>query len=201
MKTFIKTIRTITAVLMILVGLLALFTIDNAQDITSLLLYAMTMIMGLAGGIYLLILTYPELTDLSEFDDKSLNSLEDYQKELEVLRERNLLLREHNLLLVSRYLTFKGIIKSHKSSDYSEKTPYPNIHYLLYVEDLTITEDEFIYYIKQMFLGDDWFIEDPISPSQINTIAFCDIYRMYKHPSLLFWKMFKDKLKRMLLKW
>lgn len=67
--------------------------------------------------------------------------------------------------------------------------------------DVTITEDEFIYYIKQMFLGDDWFIEDPISTSQINTIAFCDIYRMYKHPSLLFWKMFKDKLKRMLLKW
>ena len=135
MRTFIKTIRTITAVLMILAGLLALFTIDNAQDITSLLLYAMTMIIGFAGGIYLLILTYPELTDLSEFDDKSLNSLEDYQKELEVLRERN-------QLLISRYLTFKGILKSYISTDDSDRTAYPNLYHLIYVEDLSDTEEE-----------------------------------------------------------
>ena len=135
MRTFIKLIKTITAVLTIVAGLLALFTIDNAQDITSLLLYAMTMIMGLAGGIYLLILTYPELTDLSEFDDKSLNSLEDCQQELE-------LLREHNLLLINRYLTFKSILKSHKSADYSDMTSYPNLYHLIYVEDLTVTEEE-----------------------------------------------------------
>ena len=144
MKTFIKTIKTITAVLMIIAGLLALFTIDNAQDITSLLLYAMTMIMGLAGGIYLLILTYPELTDLSEFDDKSLNSLEDCQQELE-------LLREHNLLLINRYLTFKSILKSHKSADYSDMTLYPNLYHLIYVEDLTVTEEEELDRFKEVY--------------------------------------------------
>ena len=126
MKTFIKAIGTILSVSSIMIGLTALFTIDNAQGITSLLLYAMTMIMGIAGGIYLLIYIYPELTDLSEFDDKSLNSLEECQKELEELRE-------HNLLLIDRYITFKSILKSDKSVDYSN---YPSLYHLIYVEDL-----------------------------------------------------------------
>ena len=47
------------------------------------------LVIGIAGGIYLLIYIYPELTDLSEFDYKSLNSLEECQKELEELREAN----------------------------------------------------------------------------------------------------------------
>ena len=129
MKTFIKTIKTITAVLMIVAGLLALFTIDNAQDITSLLLYVMTMIMGLAGGIYLLILTYPELTDLSEFDGNTISMLEDYENELDELRA-------HNLLLIDRYMTFKSIIKSSKIINDSNKGNYPNIYRLIYEEDL-----------------------------------------------------------------
>ena len=129
MKTFIKTIKTMTAVLMIIAGLLALFTIDNAQDITSLLLYVMTMIMGLAGGIYLLILTYPELTDLSEFNGDTISMLEDYEREIEELRE-------HNLVLIDRYSTFKEIIKSNKVINVANRENYPNLYNLIYEEDL-----------------------------------------------------------------
>ena len=126
MKTFIKTIRTMTAVLMIIAGLVALFTIDNAQDVTSLIGFVIVMVTGTVGGIAILVTTYPELTDLSEFDDKSLNSLEECQKELAELRE-------HNLLLIDRYITFKNILKSDKSVDYSN---YPSLYHLIYVEDL-----------------------------------------------------------------
>ena len=129
MRTFIKAIGTILSVSSIMIGLTALFTIDNAQGITSLLLYAMTMIIGIAGGIYLLIYIYPELTDLSEFDDKSLNSLEECQKELEELRE-------HNILLITRYLTFKSILVSTNAINASNKENFPNLYYLLYEEDL-----------------------------------------------------------------
>ena len=129
MKTFIKTIKTMTAVLMIIAGLLALFTIDNAQDITSLLLYVMTMIMGLAGGIYLLVLTYPELTDLSEFDEDNNSIFEEYEREIAELRE-------HNLLLLDRYITFKSILKSNKIINDSNKGNYPNLYNLIYEEDL-----------------------------------------------------------------
>ena len=129
MKTFIKAIGTILSVSSIMIGLTALFTIDNAQGITSLLMYVALMIIGIAGGIYLLIYIYPELTDLSEFDDKSLNSLEECQKELEELRE-------HNLLLITRYSTFKSILVSTNAINDSNKENYPNLYYLLYEEDL-----------------------------------------------------------------
>lgn len=129
MKTFIKTIRTITAVLMILAGLTVLFIIDNANDLMSLLTLAVIMVTGVVGGIAILVTTYPPLLDLSEFDDKALNSLEDYQEELE-------LLREHNLLLIDRYITFKSIIKSNKIINDSNKGNYPNIYRLIYEEDL-----------------------------------------------------------------
>ena len=129
MKTIIKTIKTMTAVLMIIAGLLALFTIDNAQDITSLLLYVMIMIMGLAGGIYLLILTYPELTDLSEFEEETNSILKEYEKEIKELREEN-------LLLIDRYMTFKSIIKSNYFIDESDKIKYPHLYYIFYEEDL-----------------------------------------------------------------
>ena len=129
MKTFIKTIRTMTAVLMIVAGLLALFTIDNAEGITTLIAFAIVMLLGVIGGVYLLYSTYPELADLSEFDDKSLNSLEECQKELEELRE-------HNLLLINRYITFKSIIRSSNAIDESTKIKYPNLYYIFYEEDL-----------------------------------------------------------------
>ena len=129
MKTFIKTIGTMTAVLMIIAGLLALFTIDNAQDITSLLLYAIIMIMGISGGIYLLTLAYPELTDLSEFEEETNSILENYEKEIKELREEN-------LLLIDRYLTFKSIIRSSNALDESAKIKYPNLYYIFYEEDL-----------------------------------------------------------------
>ena len=130
MKTLIKTIKTITAVLMIIAGLLALFTIDNAQDATSLLLYAMTMIMGFAGGIYLLILTYPELSDLSEFE-VDIKILEEYEKEIEELREEN-------LLLLDRYNTLKNIIKTVKFVEKQDKEKYPNLYHIIYEEDLRV---------------------------------------------------------------
>ena len=129
MRTFIKAIGTILSVSSIMIGLTALFTIDNVQGITSLLMYVALMIIGIAGGIYLLIYIYPELTDLSEFDDKSLNSLEECQKELEKLRE-------HNLLLITRYSTFKSILVSTNAINDSNKENYPNLYYLLYEEDL-----------------------------------------------------------------
>ena len=129
MKTFIKTIRTITAVLMTVAGLTVLFIIDNANDLTTLLTLAVIMVTGVVGGIAILVTTYPELIDLSEFDDKSLNSLEDCQQELEELRA-------HNLLLIDRYMTFKSIIKSSNVIDESNKEKYPNLYRLIYEEDL-----------------------------------------------------------------
>ena len=129
MKTFIKTIRTITAVLMILAGLTVLFILENVNDLITLLTLAVIMVTGVVGGIAILVTTYPELTDLSEFDDKSLNSLEECQAELDILRE-------HNILLIDRYITFKEIIKSNKVINDSNKENYPNLYYLLYEEDL-----------------------------------------------------------------
>lgn len=135
MKVLIKAIGTILSISAIIIGLTALFTIDNAQSITELILYASLMIIGIVGGIYLLIYIYPELADISEFDNKSLKSLEDCQTELDILRE-------HNILLLDRYITFKSVLKSHKSADYSDMTSYPNLYHLIYVEDLTVTEEE-----------------------------------------------------------
>ena len=135
MKTLIKTIKTNTAVLMIVAGLLALFTIDNAQSITTLILFAIIMVAGVSGGIYLLSSTYPKLADLSEFEEADKRVFEEYEKELEVLRE-------HNLLLIDRYITFKSLIIASKYIDEHNKEKYPNLFRLLYEEDLTVTEDE-----------------------------------------------------------
>lgn len=129
MKTFIKAIGTILSVSSIMIGLTALFTIDNAQGITSLLMYVALMIIGIAGGIYLLIYIYPELTDLSEFEEETNNILEDYEKKIKELREEN-------LLLIDRYMTFKSIIRSSNVIDESNKEKYPNLYYIFYEEDL-----------------------------------------------------------------
>ena len=134
MKTFIKTIGTVISILLIVIGLTALFTIDNAQGLTGLITYAAIMIISISGGIYLLTLMYPELFDLSEFEENS-TILNDYEREIEELRE-------HNLLLLDRYITFKSVLKSHKSADYSDITSYPKLYHLIYVEDLAVTEEE-----------------------------------------------------------
>ena len=128
MRTFIKTIGTVISILLIVIGLTALFTIDNAQGITGLIAYAAIMIISISGGIYLLILMYPELLDISEFEENS-TILNDYEREIEELRE-------HNLLLIDRYITFKSIIKSSKVIDDKNKENYPNIYRLIYEEDL-----------------------------------------------------------------
>ena len=129
MKTFIKAIGTILSVSSIMIGLTALFTIDNAQGITSLLMYVALMIIGIAGGIYLLIYIYPELTDLSEFDGDTISMLEDYEREIAELRE-------HNLLLITRYSTFKSLLVSSNAINDSNKENHPTLYYLLYEEDL-----------------------------------------------------------------
>ena len=128
MRTFIKTIGTVISIALIVIGLTALFTIDNAQGITSLLIYGALMIIGIAGGVYLLTLMYPELTDLSEFEENS-TILNDYEREIEELRE-------HNLLLLDRYITFKSIIKASKVIDDKNMENYPNFYHLIYEEDL-----------------------------------------------------------------
>ena len=129
MKTFIKTIRTMTAVLMIVAGLLALFTIDNAEGITTLIAFAIVMLLGVIGGVYLLYSTYPSLLDLSEFEEETNNILKEYEKEIEELREEN-------LLLIDRYMTFKSIIRSSNAIDESNKEKYANLYWLIYEEDL-----------------------------------------------------------------
>ena len=128
MKTFIKTIRTITALLMILAGLTVLFIIDNANDLMSLLTLAVIMVTGVVGGIAILVTTYPELIDLSEFEENS-TILNDYEREIAELRE-------HNLLLITRYSTFKSILLSANAINDSNKDKFPNLYYLLYEEDL-----------------------------------------------------------------
>lgn len=129
MKTFIKTIGTVISVLLIIAGLTALFTIDNAQGLTGLITYAAIMILSISGGIYLLSLMYPELFDLSEFDGDNNSIFEEYEREIAELRE-------HNILLIDRYIIFKSIIKSHKVTDYSDRNVYPDLYHLIYEEDL-----------------------------------------------------------------
>ena len=135
MKTIIKAIGTILSVSSIMIGLTALFTIDNAQGITSLLMYVALMIIGIAGGIYLLIYIYPELTDLSEFEEETNSILEDYEKEIKELREEN-------LLLIDRYMTFKSIIKSSNAIDESNKEKYANLYNNI---DLSDDDYEFVH--------------------------------------------------------
>ena len=129
MKTFIKTIKTITAVLMIIAGLTILFIIDNANDLMSLLTLAVIMVTGVVGGIAILVTTYPELTDLSEFDGDTISIFKDYEREIEELRKPN-------LVLIDRYIIFKSIIKSTKIINEDNKEKYPNLYKLLYEEDL-----------------------------------------------------------------
>ena len=129
MKTIIKTIGTTISVLLTVIGLTALFTIDNANGITGLIAYAAVMIISISGGIYLLTLMYPELLDISEFDGDNNSIFEEYEREIAELRE-------HNLLLITRYMTFKSIIISSNVVNDSNKDKFPNLYYLLYEEDL-----------------------------------------------------------------
>ena len=129
MKTFIKTIKTLIAVLMILAGLTVLFIIDNANDLMSLLTLAVIMVTGVVGGIAILVTTYPELLDLSEFDEDNNSIFDEYEREIAELRE-------HNLLLITRYSTFKSLLVSSNAINDSNKENHPTLYYLLYEEDL-----------------------------------------------------------------
>ena len=134
MRTFSKTIKTTLAVLSILLGLTALFTLDNGQSITTLIFQVFFMILGIVVGIGLLISTYPELSDLSEFEEADERVFGEYEKELEILRE-------HNLLLISRYIIFKQILIASRDIDESNKEKYPTLYHFIYVEDLRIDEN------------------------------------------------------------
>ena len=134
MKTIIKTIGTVISIALIVIGLTALFTIDNAQGITGLIAYAAVMIISISGGIYLLTLMYPELLDISEFDGNNNSIFEEYEREIAELRE-------HNLLLITRYSTFKSILLSTNAINDSNKDKFPNLYYLLYEEDLVSGEN------------------------------------------------------------
>ena len=129
MKTFIKTIGTVISILLIVIGLTALFTIDNANGLTGLIAYAAVMIISISGGIYLLTLMYPELLDLSEFDGDNNSIFEEYERETAELRE-------HNLLLFDRYITFKSIITSNTIINEDNKEKYPILYKLIYEEDI-----------------------------------------------------------------
>ena len=134
MKTFIKTIGTILSIALIVIGLTALFTIDNANGLTGLIAYAAVMIISISGGIYLLTLMYPELLDISEFDGDNNSIFEEYEREIAELRE-------HNILLITRYMTFKSILVSTTAINDSNKDKFPNLYYLLYEEDLVSREN------------------------------------------------------------
>ena len=139
MKTIIKTIKTTIAIFSILFGLIAFFTLDNGQSITTLIIQVFFMILGVVVGIHLLLSTYPELADLSEFDGDNNSIFDEYDREIEELREQN-------LLLIDRYSTFKSILKSNNVINDKNKENYPNIYHLIYEEDLvsgktTIKED------------------------------------------------------------
>ena len=134
MKTFIKTIKTLIAVILIAIGLVLLATMNSFYSITTLFLYTVIMIIGIIGGVSLLITTYPELTDLSEFDGDNNSIIEEYEREIAELRE-------HNLLLITRYSTFKSILLSTNAINDSNKDKFPNLYYLLYEEDLVSGEN------------------------------------------------------------
>ena len=129
MKVFIKTIRTITAVLMILAGLTVLFILDNVNDLMTLLTLAVIMVTGIVKGIAILVTTYPELTDLSEFEEADKDVFDEYDREIE-------LLREHNLLLIDRYICFKSLLKSDSIKSIITKEKYSNLYRIIYEEDL-----------------------------------------------------------------
>ena len=91
MKTIIKTIKTIVAIVSLLFALTVLFTLDNFNDITTLIGLAVSMIIGFAIGISLLINTYPSyFVEEYDYEDEINKTINEYKKEIEVLRKREL---------------------------------------------------------------------------------------------------------------
>lgn len=89
MKTIIKTFRTIVAILSLLFALTVLFTIDNFNDITTLIVFAVAMIIGFGVGILLLIITYPSyFVEEYDYEDEINKTLNDYMRAIEVLQTR-----------------------------------------------------------------------------------------------------------------
>ena len=82
MKTIFTVIKTIIAIGSILAGLTALFTIDNANGVTSLLFWAFTIIAGLGVGITILITTFPKYFNDDEENNDGKTALTERYTEL-----------------------------------------------------------------------------------------------------------------------
>ena len=87
MKTIIKTFKTIVAIVSLLFALTVLFTINNFNDITTLIGLAVSMIIGFAIGISLLINIYPDSFNEEEEEE---TIYDEYEREIEVLRSKEL---------------------------------------------------------------------------------------------------------------
>ena len=87
MKTIIKTIKTIVAIVSLLFALTVLFTLDNFNNITTLIGLAVSMIIGFAIGISLLINIYPDSFNEEEEEE---TIYDEYEREIEVLRSKEL---------------------------------------------------------------------------------------------------------------
>ena len=87
MKTIIKTTKTIVAIVSLLFSLTVLFTLDNFNDITTLIGLAVSMIIGFAIGISLLINIYPDNFNEEEEEE---TIYDEYEREIEVLKSKEL---------------------------------------------------------------------------------------------------------------
>ena len=58
-----------------------------------------------------------------------------------------------------------------------------------------ISDTEFRRKITKLFLGDDWFVTLPINQEQVNTCAYDEIERKYKHRTLKsYYRFLKQKV-------
>ena len=91
MKTIIKIFKTIVAIMSLLFALTVLFTLDNFNDITTLIGLSVSMIIGFVVGISLLINIYPSyFVEEYDYEDEINKTINEYKKEIEVLRSKEL---------------------------------------------------------------------------------------------------------------
>ena len=131
MKTLVKTIKTSIAIILIVIGLVIFFTLENIETITSLVMYVVIMLITFIGGIVLLTSVNPELTDLSEFEDLHDETFKAYEEELEGLREEN-------IKLIDRYYTLRAILRNYNVINSNNQERYPNLFHIIYVENLRV---------------------------------------------------------------
>ena len=131
MKTLVKTIKTSIAIILIVIGLVIFFTLENIETITSLVMYVVIMLITFIGGIILLTSVNPELKDLSEFEDLHDETFKAYEEELEALREEN-------IVLIDRYYTLRAILRNYNVINSNNQERFPNLFHIIYVENLKV---------------------------------------------------------------